>query len=62
MSKVVASYLVRVTLRELDAEGEPLEGDETRAPTLDALTAAITRGLEGDFPVEVNVTAERTDI
>lgn len=60
MSKVVATYLVRITLRS-DEEVEP-----STPPTLDALTAAIEAALTDlvltlDTGPEINVSAERVD-
>lgn len=58
--KVIASYLVRIVLREPDAldEGDTPDDPPTIAVLEDKLLEAI---LDGDFNGSATVTAERTD-
>lgn len=59
MGKIVASYLVRITLREPEDLGE---GEQVQpAPTLDALARYVATALEDNQANDVNVTAERVD-
>lgn len=51
---IVATYLVRVTLRS-DAEPEPAP------PTNDSLEATIVAALEVELGLDVRASAERTD-
>ena len=60
MGKIVATYLVKVTVREPD--GQP-EGESLEAPTNVAIEDVVRIALEEEFsPVAVNATSERTDI
>ncbi len=58
MAPIVATYLVKITLRE----PEPLPGaDGAVPPTIDELIEMVGAELE-DAGWEVHVAAERTDI
>lgn len=59
MGKVVASYLVKVTVREPDGLAAGLEVER---PTIEELEDWIHRDLEARTEVVVHVSAERTDI
>lgn len=59
MSAIVATYLVRITLREPEPPEEPL--DEL-PPTIERITSLIEGELEAATYLEANVTAERTDV
>ncbi len=66
MGKILATYLVKVTLREPDDLGP--DEEVRKAPTIDEMTLAVQRGIDGaqtnDGPrwYDVNATAERTDV
>ena len=59
-SKIVASYLVRVTLREPEDD----EGGSQAPPTNDELEAVVIAAIKGDKGVafEVTASAERLDV
>ena len=61
MSKVVASYLVKVTLR--DEDGDP--ADALVPPTIKQIENTIEAAISGDLddlaPEYISVSAERTD-
>lgn len=60
MAKIVATYLVKVTLREPEG-GEAVEEPDPRdVPTNDALVSRVESSLV-DLPFDVNATSERTD-
>lgn len=65
MGKIVATYHVKVTLREPEFPGEPLvEGGPVPepAPTIERLEAIVKNGLEANDLWAAHVSAERTDI
>lgn len=61
MSKPIATYLVKVTLRP--GEGWP-EGEPPKPPTNDELALAVVEGVKNyeGTAFEVTATSERTDI
>lgn len=62
MGKIVATYHVKVTLREPD--GLPDEGSEVEAPpTVAEIEGRVMAGIAEKLgELTVNATAERTDI
>lgn len=67
MGKIVATFLVRVTLREPDeVEDADLiaktEGQERAVPTIHELTSSVSDFLEGVTGYAVNADAEKTDV
>lgn len=72
MGKVIATYQIRVTLREPDASPEVAPADQGTipdAPTLTEVESLVRWALQGHFaehdesvaPVVGSVTAERVD-
>lgn len=62
MSKIIASYLVRVTLHEPDRAAD--EGRELTPPTNERLEGVIKDALYDETPFyadEIGVSSERTD-
>lgn len=56
MDNIVATYLVRITLRET----EPIDAGVV-PPTLETLENAIERAIEDSFQFTATAHAERTD-
>jgi hypothetical protein len=59
MTRIVATYLVKITLRE-SAFGD-VDATETVPPTIEELVDVLEQALETDG-FDANVTAERTDV
>lgn len=67
MGKIIATWSVKVTLREPDgatfeAGEEAPDPVEVDAPTIDVLTEKLAAAAVDEFGGEWHVTAERTDI
>jgi hypothetical protein len=66
VGKVIATYLVRITLREPDLTDAPPPGgdmyppDPRDVPTNEALASRVTSALV-DLPFVAHATSERTD-
>lgn len=65
MGKIIATYLIKLTLRALDETDVPPRGplypaDEADVPTLEELSYAV-EAAAARTGVEANATAERTD-
>lgn len=61
MGKIVATYHIKVTLREPDEDG----GEPSTEPTPPPTIATVEEGVAALFSIgglEANATAERTDI
>lgn len=57
--KPVATFLVRLTLRDAD----DVEGEPTHPPTLERITETVERAMAESFPeLDANATAERVDV
>ena len=62
MGKVLASYFIKVVVRETDGAAE---GESTAPPTIQWIETITREALDNDNPkglVTFRVTAERTDI
>jgi hypothetical protein len=65
MSKIVASYLVKVTLREREDEGQAVRLDVPQPPTNEEVERLTKQALYDALPyfgdLQIGVTSERTD-
>ena len=63
MGKIVATYAVKVTIRERDGLTEAERADESKPPTIAEIEELVVNQLDGwDDYLTASATAERTDI